>query len=347
VANPVVGSNNSIRGILVLRPGAIGDTLLTFPALLALRRRFPDAAITVVGNQAPLNIGRDAGIFDCCDAFGAAWVTDLFGDEPTPALRARLMQFDLGVVWMHGAKAADDLASRLATAGVRKVMPLVSFPSLGSGRHLADHLVETLAPLGIAGPRPTVTLRREVGTEGRLAVLHPGAGGRHKRWPAERFAVLADRLAAHDWSIAVTRGPADDEAVAAVRSAVRSASLQVLAGLRLDELAGVLAQARLFVGNDSGITHLAALLNVPTVAIFGPFDPAYWAPIGPRVEVIDAGRSCAHRGDPREGCRQCGLVSTLDVETVWDAVSRIVDGRSTMRLRENAIDPGSTDVDAR
>ena len=164
---------------------------------------------------------------------------------------------------------------------------------------------------------------RGVGGEARpLVVLHPGAGGRHKRWPAERFATLADRFAELGYAIAITRGPADDDAVAALRCQVRLARPEVLDGMPLDELAKILARASLFVGNDSGITHLAALLEVPTLAIFGPFDPAYWAPIGPDVQVLDAGQSCPHRADAREGCRQCAVLSDLHLESVWEAAER-------------------------
>ncbi|MGH2460429.1 MAG: glycosyltransferase family 9 protein, partial [Chloroflexota bacterium] len=157
-----------------------------------------------------------------------------------------------------------------------------------------------------------------------LVVLHPGAGGRHKRWPAARFAALADRFAELGFAIAITQGPADDDAVEAVRSQTRLACPDLLAGLSLDQLAKALAGASLFVGNDSGITHLAALLEVPTVAIFGPFDPAYWAPIGPRVQVIDAGQACPHRSDPREGCRACSGLLDLGLESIWDAIERVL-----------------------
>jgi len=311
------------KRILILRPGAIGDTLLTFPALLALRQRFPDSKVTVVGNANVLGLGVAAGIFDERDAFGAAWVADLFGDAPTPALRTRLEPFDLGIVWMHTAEAADDLASSLERTGVKQVLPLVSFPPIGSRCHLADHLVRTLAPLGIGGPRPAIALRPAVERDS-LVVVHPGAGGRHKRWPAERFAALADRCSEHGGDVALTCGPADEDAVAAVQSAVRGAQPRVLAGLGLDELAGLLARAHCFIGNDSGITHLASLLNVPTLALFGPYDPLYWAPIGERVAVVDAGTTCSHRDDPREGCRTCGALAALDVGTVWEATQRLL-----------------------
>lgn len=318
-----------LSNLFVLRPGAIGDTLLTFPALHALRQRFPGATITVVGNPAPLGLGVAAGILDHRDAFGAAWVSDLFGDQPTPSLRTRLEQLDLGIVWMHSAEAASDLAARLERAGVRKAVPLVNFPVAGSGRHVADHLVDTLAPLGISGPRPAISLRPMAEwphplspSPSPLVVLHPGAGGRHKRWPTERFAALADRFAEIGCEVAITRGPADDDAVATLGSHVHLARPEILAGLPLDELARILSRASLFVGNDSGITHLAALLDVPTLAIFGPFDPVYWAPIGPRVQILDAGHSCPHRVDPREGCRQCTVLPDLDLESVWEAAER-------------------------
>src|SRR5689334_17876544 len=138
-----------VQQILILRPGAIGDTLLTFPALRALRERFPRAALAVVGNRPALELGRGAGLLDTADAFGADWVSDLFGDEPTDELRRRLECYDLAIVWMHTAEASGDLARMLRAVGVRAVVPALSFPAPGSRRHLADHLRDSLALLGI------------------------------------------------------------------------------------------------------------------------------------------------------------------------------------------------------
>ncbi len=319
--------HQTIRRLLVLRPGAIGDTLLTFPAFAALRQRLPRTQIVVVGNRPVLRLARAAGVCDAVDAFGADWVADLFGDEPTPALRARLASFDLGLVWLHDLAAAQDLARRLTAAGVRQVLPAVSFPPAGSGRHVADHLIDTLAPLGVASARPEVSLalaaegtRAPLPRDSALVVLHPGAGSARKRWPAERFAALAERLAARGYAVAVTCGPSDEEAVSHVRRHLREARVDILDGLALEDLAAVLARARLVVGNDSGVTHLAALAGAPTLALFGPFDPAYWAPIGPRVVALDAGTACSHRSDPRDGCRRCDLLPTLRLETVWKAI---------------------------
>ncbi|HEX5417032.1 MAG TPA: glycosyltransferase family 9 protein [Chloroflexota bacterium] len=361
-----------VRQILALRPGAIGDTLLTFPALRTLRERFPGAGLTVVGNRPALELGRGAGLLDTADAFGADWVSDLFGDEPTDALKQCLERYDLAIVWLHTAEAARDLARMLRAAGVRAVLPALSFPAPGSRHHLAEHLRDELAPLGVAAasaegrvlpPLPggegggeggvvpgdnvrgripsalTLTLfpRERESAECQLhqlasdrhahggtplLVLHPGAGARYKRWPAERYAELAGRFAAEGCEVAVTAGPADEEAVEAFIRAARGIEARVLAGLRLDALAAELARASLVIGNDSGITHLAALVGAPTLALFGPYDPAYWRPIGPRVAVLDAGKDCPHRADPREGCRSCNLLDSLDVQSVWSLARR-------------------------
>ena len=131
---------------------------------------------------------------------------------------------NLGIVWLHTLEAATDLAGRLKQAGVSAALPATSFPVAGSGQHVADHLLATLAPLGAHPTRPTIQLDRvslpvlgdrgrpplvPVGAE-RLVVLHPGAGGRRKRWPAERFAAIADRLRAAGYVVALTSGPSDE-----------------------------------------------------------------------------------------------------------------------------------------
>jgi len=334
------------RQILILRPGAIGDTLLTFPAFRALRERFPGARLSVVGNRPALELARGAGLIHEADAFGADWVADLFGDEPTAALRTRLERYDLAIVWLHTDEAAGDLARMLRASGVGAALPALSFPAPGSRRHLADHLVDSLAPLGVTGAgclTPSASadtpLQRRDGEgmgvristgiapglvrrgegPGPLVIFHPGAGARYKRWPAERYAEIARRYAAEGWDVAVTAGPADEEAVDAFLRTARDIGPRVLQGLRLETLAATLAGASLVIGNDSGVTHLAALTGAPTLALFGPYDPAYWRPIGPRVTILDAGTDCPHRANPREGCRTCDKLSQLGVETVWKA----------------------------
>jgi ADP-heptose:LPS heptosyltransferase len=117
----------------------------------------------------------------------------------------------------------------------------------------------------------------------RFLALHPGSGSPRKNWPAQRFAALAERLAA-GCPFLVVEGPADERAAAPLR---RPPAV-IARGLSLRGLGALLSRAGLFVGNDSGVAHLAAAFGAPTLALFGPTSAAVWAPLGPRVRVLEA-----------------------------------------------------------
>jgi heptosyltransferase III len=110
-------------------------------------------------------------------------------------------------------------------------------------------------------------------------VIHPGSGGKGKNWPIERFHELAATLVESGHAIEWICGPAED--FLAVPEGA-----QVWQGLSLVQIAQRLASTRQYVGNDSGITHLAALCGCKTVAIFGPTNPIVWAPRGPNVHIV-------------------------------------------------------------
>ncbi len=109
-------------------------------------------------------------------------------------------------------------------------------------------------------------------------VIHPGSGGAGKNWPLERFVAVARTLESQGRSVHWSIGPAEREA------GMDAPGVKLDTGA-LVELAGALAAARLYIGNDSGITHLAAAVGCPTVAVFGPTEPAVWAPRGGHVWV--------------------------------------------------------------
>ncbi len=116
-------------------------------------------------------------------------------------------------------------------------------------------------------------------------VIHPGSGGEPKCWPIERFATLADELSAHG-QIQIVVGEAEQARWSEARMAELSRHGELIGCDRPDQLLQVLRKARLYIGNDSGPTHVAAQLGLPTVALFGPTDAQVWAPMGPAVQVI-------------------------------------------------------------
>lgn len=286
---------------LVLRPGAIGDTLVTAPALLALRRRFSQARIELAGNPAALPLLASSGLVNRCLAFDDPRVTRLFvPGEPAPDDPFRGL--DVAVAWCADPDGA--LARALMARGASQVVVGPSRPPAGRPVHVARHLAETLAPLGVrlsdpldlpaihastGGERQAREELFALGLESRpFVAIHPGSGSPAKNWPAERFAkVAADLEARHGLTSLIVGGPADAQVLERLGTAFgRSPCL--LTDRPLPVVAAVLRRARAFLGNDSGLAHLAGLLGLPTLALFGPTDPIHWSPLGPRVRTLPA-----------------------------------------------------------
>lgn len=249
---------------LIIRPGAIGDFIVSIPAIECLRAEYLEVW------AAAQNVPLAARIAAHARSIASTGLDLLELGEPDPRLLAGLRGFDSIVSW-YGA-SRPEFREAVAALG----LPFHFFTALppeGRGAHAADfHLaqVRTIAPCAGDGiPRIACPVVR-----GGYAVIHPFAGSPGKRWPLERFQELARRLAGRmpvEWCA----GP-EDEFPGAARFA------------NLYELACWLAAARIYIGNDSGPTHLAAAVGTPVVALFGPSDPAVWAPRGPRVAIAAA-----------------------------------------------------------
>ena len=275
--------------LVVLRPGALGDCVAAFPVLQALRAAWPGAELLAIGSPV-FRLAAESGPATGWMAFDDARLTGLFAEGGTSDVLA-----DCDLCLSYGADQDSLLPTNLVASGARRV---VAWPARPAGAvHIVDHLLGAVEAAGMAAVsrRPTLRSRPEWLEEGRallaragapraFVALHPGSGGRRKRWPADRFALLAERV---EGPVVWLLGPAEGED-AELRAAVRRAGV-VLEPATLRELAGILACARAYVGNDSGVSHLAAALGVATVAVFVDTEPAVWAPRGERVAVVGAG----------------------------------------------------------
>jgi len=180
---------------------------------------------------------------------------------------------------------------------LRLVVPrvIVHDPAPPGGTHAAQWLLQPLAAIGLHAPDALEPIRatdaEASGARSLLSLLperflavHPGSGSPRKSWPPDRFASLVEALApGRPWLL--IEGPADVEAAAPL---ARRPGAVVARGLDARALGAVLSRAGMFVGHDSGVTHLAAAWGAPTLALFGPTDPAVWAPVGPRVRIVRA-----------------------------------------------------------
>ena len=221
---------------LLIRPGAIGDCILSLPALEAARADYTE----VWAPRAVLPLIRFADRIRAIAGTGL----DLLGVLPDAAVPA-LASFDSIYSW-YGAQRPE------FRDAVRH-LPLTFFPALPPPAHGIPRIPVPPAPA--AG----------------FAAIHPFSGGRKKNWPLENYRAVAARLS---MPVQWCAGPEE-----VLDDAVRFDDLY--------ELACWLATARLYLGNDYGISHLAAAVGVPVIAIFTTTDPRVWAPRGPHVTVFD------------------------------------------------------------
>jgi ADP-heptose:LPS heptosyltransferase len=265
--------------VLVLRPGALGDTLLAVPALRALRRRFPGGRLTLAAHGPTARLLEIVGEVDRGVPFdhpSLGWLFDpsrrLDPDESPTAV----------VAWVNGP--ASDFLGRLRTAGAGRVLVAPSRPDEHAGVHCARHLVNTLEEWGVPmslDDRPLCVTPQPADE----VLVHPGSGSVRKNWPPCRFAATIREFLEHGVMVRLVVGDADCEPAAATERALGK-RLPHLEQSNLSELAAWLAGCRAYLGNDSGVSHLAGLVGARTVALFGPTAPATWAPLGPRVRTF-------------------------------------------------------------
>lgn len=264
-------------GILVLRPGALGDALLALPALRALRRGFPGERLALASHPSAARLLASAGEVDLAIGFDEPSIGLLLAGHALPEAPWAHPRRVVG--WLSSAD--EDVARALGASGA-DVLVGPSRPSEAGDVHCSVHLLRSLAPWGVPDWLDDRPLR--VVPESTDAVLvHPGSGSPRKNWPPERFAaVIRELLRARP--VRLIAGEADDDAVRSVLGALEEPVPLLRAPL--DELASALAGCHAYVGNDSGVSHLAGLVGARTVAMFGPTRPTVWRPLGSRVQCF-------------------------------------------------------------
>lgn len=340
---------------LIVRPGALGDALLTLPLIEALSREPAPAQLVVLGNPASWGF-LPAEPLSRWNIDGREWL-GLF-DESAPldaAARKRLAGIERAIVLLGTQRARVERALR--RAGIVSIAGTAppSRDEIGSGppsskpgvaefapwRPAAEHAaarffaaLAALEPRGGASAwpapqaaathpllRPTPgdfdaalrTLGLPTGPARGILAIHPGSGGISKRWPVERFAAAA-AAAERRWGVTpiFLLGPAEGRLAAPLEAALTAnspgAAPLILRERPLREVLALLSLARAYLGNDSGISHLAARA-CPTLALFGPSDPRVWHPLGPRAAVLRAPE---------------GRLEALPVEAVLDGLALLL-----------------------
>jgi ADP-heptose:LPS heptosyltransferase len=251
----------------------------------------------------------DPLLVDClsrCD-WALAWTKDESGTLSTALKRCgaveRVVQSPFAAT-LTGIHQGERYAETMGVAAGQLLVPHLALPEALKGEGQ-----EYLARCGFSPEQP-------------LALVHPGSGSGHKCVKPEILARVLEGLQAQGLEPLILQGPADEEMVEKLlfHMARRPALVR---GLPVRLLAGVLSQVDVFLGHDSGVTHLAALLETPTVALFGPTAPARWAPRG-RAVIVVTGKPCVC--PVWETVKRCQEKPCLELPT-----STIIDACLTMR----------------
>lgn len=269
--------------ITIFRGGALGDIVLTLPILQALKDYHPGCLITLVAPYPQAVLARDHAdrIIDLNSArlVGLFNPAQILPDEVREGLRADLI---LSYLSDPDRMIEQKLASAAAVRFLQGPFRLEL-----KRRPAVEQLSLPLRDLGISSidPVPRLTVSRSTPPLKRLAI-HPGSGSPKKNWPLGHWAALLGELISSFDEVLLISGEADADVAEEIYPLVPKAKLRRCARRSLWDLVSELSQATLFIGHDSGVTHVAAAAGVPTVALFGPTDPTIWAPNGDHVIVI-------------------------------------------------------------
>jgi Glycosyltransferase family 9 (heptosyltransferase) len=282
--------------------------LLLRPIIAALRAAAHRPRLLAPAASAAALVGPGPSEVDSVlDWEGTEMAGILAGEETSGPIASSLRDADAVVAWTRSEPLVAALAPR-----VRRLLAHDPTPPASSG-HATAWLARPLAELGVA-PVDAVPPLRFTEAEGdasaplarslppRFLAVHTGSGSPAKNWPRERYLALADHLA-QGCSWLLVEGPAEERGSAAPKAAV------VARALPLRVLGALISRAGLYVGNDSGVTHLAAAAGAKTLALFGPTDPATFAPLGRAVRTLRA---------------PGGELERLGVESVLDAARDLV-----------------------
>ncbi len=307
--------------LLVVHPGALGDGVLAFPAFLRLVQR--GAAITLVAGGSWGPIALTCGVVERHLHLESRAVSALLAGIFHPAADGLIPPESTALLLTNSEAFQTGLRQRL---GPDRIHCPTFRPPPGHPVHAGDHLTDGLVRHGLLSAREAAAStdadRRSNGFDPRRVLIHPGSGNPLKNWSPAAFARLARKLRDAGYNPALLLGPAETEPMADL--AAETAAVH-----RLDapmNLVSLLRESAGLIGNDAGVTHLAAFLGLPTLAIFGPSDPVRWAPRGRRTAVVGPAGNCLPCFEKTDrGCPERPCLTRISPETVFEAAMALLD----------------------
>ena len=314
-------SPDSINRIVVRAPNWVGDAVMSVAAFRELRRLFPNAYITVVSKPNTSDIFRDADFVDEVLVYKRHGLPSVW--QQVRAWKER--RFELALLFQNAFEAAAisflaRVPRRVGYDTERRGLLLtdpVAVPAWKNERHEIFYYLNLVAELEQAclgkspseerEPKFQITISAERESEARklfadaridaekpLVLLCPGSvNSRAKRWPSERYAALADRLAESGVAVALIGSPGELDVSNQVISLATQPPLLLTGKTSVAEVTALISIADVLVTNDTGPAHIGAAVGTPTLVIFGPTNPLTTRPFGPAGEIIRHPPDCA------------------------------------------------------
>lgn len=314
--------------LLIIHHGALGDVITTFPAILRLRRSFGSIDALLRGGLGKL--AAELKVVDRWFALEAAAFASLYAESVDPAVKSLLCAYDSIVLFSFSRKLQENI-NKITEKRIHLIPPR---PDVDQNIHVTSHIAANLAKSGMIDDTDNdldSLLFSKISSDRRYdpakVYFHPGSGSRKKNWEAANFIETAAILMSNGYTTEFILGPAE-HFMAESLQAQGNDKIKIHIFDDLLELTLLLQKAGGFIGNDSGISHLAAFLGLPTVAVFGPSDPQRWKPVGRFVKTVRPSLDCSpcfEKGDVNCATIEC-LHSTTPA-MVTDAFYRMAGKR--------------------
>ncbi len=281
---------SALPRVLYIRGGALGDFILTLPVIRHLRRAMPKAHLEVMSQRGWVDLALKAGLADAVRPLGDVRMARFFarGGQIDPALAAEIGRCTLVISHLYDPDGI--LRENMQRIGVRTFLqaPHQVLPGQGHACQQLGRPLEQLALFLEDGDwrAPLFACPNVPQAAARRVAIHPGSGSPMKNWPLERWLAVAQAIRAQDPEVEVVflSGEAEEERGTLPADLPFPRWHQV----PLAELADRLCGCTLYLGHDSGVGHLAAACGLPCLLLFGPTDPALWAPPQAGVRTLRA-----------------------------------------------------------
>ena len=276
------------KKLLIIHQGALGDFILTFPALIRLQKYY--GVIDVLCQSGIGKLAKSLGLVEKWYPLEAAYVASLFTDRIDSKIKTLLTPY-ANIILFTLSDQLEQTIRQITSVPACRIFPK---PPKNVRIHVTEFVLENLMNCGLLNvseavldniPLPNQKSRPK---NGDSILLHPGAGSKRKRWPISNFLEVEAVLRADGLRPEFILGPAEEDLVGELQRPGRTVHA-------LDDLLDftvLLKSAGGYIGNDSGASHLAAFLGLPATVIFGPADPKRWTPVGRNVAIVRPEMEC-------------------------------------------------------